>query len=130
MNYSSKVQEQMRWVRSSLFTESGRVRYAYLQIFEGNFFKAKFYLNNYGNHTRDFTYIDDATEILYKLLNVKILVSNSVVNICSNNPIRITRFLEFINKYFKKVKIYKGAFKSRCKKNTWIKLNDKENGKK
>ena len=30
--------------------------------------KKKFYLNNYGNHTRDFTYIKDVCEIMYKLL--------------------------------------------------------------
>ena len=46
--------------------------------------KSKFYLNNYGNHTRDFTYINDVTEILYKLLVLKFLGSNTVVNICSN----------------------------------------------
>ena len=28
----------------------------------------KFYLNNFGNHTRDFTYIIDACEIIEKLL--------------------------------------------------------------
>ena len=66
------------------------------------FQRTKFYLNNYGNHTRDFTYIDDVTEILHKLLNAKITESNVVVNICSNNPIKITRILKFINKYLKK----------------------------
>ena len=56
---------------------------------------------------------------MYKLLNVKILVSNSVVNICSNNPIRITRILEFINKYFKKKpKIYKRSFQKADVKKT------------
>ena len=62
--------------------------------------KTKFYLNNYGNHTRDFTYMMMLQKFCTNL-NVKILVSNSV-NICSNNSIRITRILEFINKYFKR----------------------------
>ena len=63
---------------------------------------SKFYLNNYGNHTRDFTYICDVTEILYKLLNIKFKKNNTVINICSNNPIKITKILNYINSYFKK----------------------------
>ena len=81
--------------------------------------KTKFYLNNYGNHTRDFTYINDVTDILYKLLNTKLLQSNIIVNICSNNPIKITKVLEFINKYFKnKPKIYKRSFQKADVKKT------------
>ena len=45
--------------------------------------KTKFYLNNYGNHTRDFTYIDDVIDILYKLMRIKFLENNTIVNICS-----------------------------------------------
>ena len=83
------------------------------------FKKTKFYLNNYGNHTRDFTYIDDVTEILYKLSRAKILGSNTVVNICSNNPIKITKILEFINVYFKKKpKILKRSFQKADVKKT------------
>ena len=74
--------------------------------------KTKFYLNNYGNHTIDFTYIDDVIDILYKLMKIKFLENNIIVNICSNNPIKITKVLNFINKYFqKKPKIYKEVFK-------------------
>ena len=31
----------------------------------------KFYLNNYGNHTRDFTYINDVCEIVNRLVFLK-----------------------------------------------------------
>ena len=31
--------------------------------------KKQFFLNNSGNHWRDFTYINDVVEILYKLKN-------------------------------------------------------------
>jgi len=83
------------------------------------FQRTKFYLNNYGNHTRDFTYIDDVTEILHKLSNAKITESNVVVNICSNNPIKITRILKFINKYLKKKpKIFKRSFQKADVKKT------------
>ena len=79
----------------------------------------KFYLNNYGNHTRDFTYINDVTEILYRLLNIRLLESNVIVNICSNKPIKITKVLEFINKFLKKkTKIYKRSFQKADVKKT------------
>ena len=91
----------------------GRPDTAYIYKYLKSIFqRTKFYLNNYGNHTRDFTYIDDVTEILHKLLNAKITRSNVVVNICSNNPIKITRILKFINKYLKKKpKIFKSFSK-------------------
>ena len=78
----------------------------------------KFYLNNYGNHTRDFTYIEDVKEILFLLLKKKI-DRNTVVNICSNNPVKITRVLNIINKKFRyKPKIYKRSFQKADVKKT------------
>ena len=64
--------------------------------------KEKFYLNNYGHHTRDFTYINDVNKILYHLLNKKHPFKHSVFNICSNNPIKITKILDLIDKITKK----------------------------
>ena len=87
----------------TVFGEWGRpdmLIYKYLKsVFDK---KSKFYLNNYGNHVRDFTYIYDVTQILYKLLNIKFKKNNTVINICSNNPIKITKILDHINRYFKK----------------------------
>ena len=81
--------------------------------------KTKFYLNNYGNHTRDFTYIDDVMDILYKLMRIKLSENNTIINICSNNPIKITKVLNFINKYFqKKPKIFKRSFQNADVKKT------------
>ena len=39
--------------------------YKYLQSIYNK--KKKFYLNNFGDHTRDFTYISDVCEIMFKL---------------------------------------------------------------
>ena len=53
----------------TVFGEWGRpdmLVYKYLQSIFNK--RKKFYLNNYGNHTRDFTYIKDVCEIMYKLL--------------------------------------------------------------
>ena len=78
----------------------------------------KFYLNNYGNHTRDFTYIEDVKKVLFLLLKKKI-DNNTVLNICSNNPVKITRVLNIINKRFRyKPKIYKRSFQKADVKKT------------
>jgi len=72
---------------------------------------------NYGNHTRDFTYIDDAVHMIYKFLNRapkrhKKIEENSSVspwkifNLSSNRPIKLMKFINKIEKYLdKKAKI-------------------------
>ncbi len=96
----------------TVFGEWGRpdmLVYQYLQSIYNK--KKTFYLNNFGNHTRDFTYIRDVCEIMFKLLNKKIKKKNEIFNICSNNPIKITSILEFINSHFlTKPKIKKRKF--------------------
>ena len=91
--------------------------YKYLKSLFDN--KTKFYLNNYGNHTRDFTYIGDVMDILYKFMRIKLTENNTIINICSNHPIKITKILNYINKYFqKKPKIYKRSFQKADVKKT------------
>ena len=61
----------------------------------------KFYLNNYGNHFRDFTYIDDViNNILILMKNLK--KKHIIFNICSNNPISLKFILKFLDKEFGK----------------------------
>ncbi len=69
-------------------------------------------LYNFGNHTRDFTYIDDVSEILLKLAHIenKKYFRNNIMNICSGKPIRLKDYLKFIEKlYGKKCKTKKIA---------------------
>jgi len=80
----------------TIYGEWGRPDMFLLKLFNASLQNKKFYLNNYGNHKRDFTYIDDAIKIVLKLINYKI-VNNEIFNICSNKPIKI---LDII-KYFK-----------------------------
>ena len=104
----------------TVFGEWGRpdmLIYKYLASIYDN--KKKFYLNNFGNHTRDFTYIKDVIEILYKLFTKKLKKKNIVVNICSNKPIKITKVIKIINKNFQlKPKIYKRGFQKADVKKT------------
>ena len=55
-----------------------------------------FELNNSGDHYRDFTYIDDVTKILIKILN-KNFFKYDVYNICSSKPL----FIKNVIKQFK-----------------------------
>ena len=69
----------------------------------------KFYLNNFGNHTRDFTYIQDVCNLVEKLIFYKKrLKSNEIFNICSNKPIKLTDIVKKLNNLtLKKPHLYK-----------------------
>ena len=56
-----------------------------------------FYLNNRGNHFRDFTYIQDVCIILKKLIYSKFKHQNLILNICSNKPLKLTDIIKRIN---------------------------------
>ena len=66
-----------------------------------------FLLFNKGDHYRDFTYIDDAIDICVSLLNKKITKRFDIFNICSSQPIHITKVINQINQFKKKPKILK-----------------------
>ena len=56
-----------------------------------------FFLYNYGNYVRDFTYVEDLAKILSKFLRVKKL-KNKIFNICSSKPIKVKKLINIINK--------------------------------
>jgi UDP-glucuronate 4-epimerase len=60
----------------------------------------KIILYNNGNNSRDFTFIDDVTEILTKgaILNS---IKNEIFNVCASKPIKIIYLLKFIEKHLK-----------------------------
>ena len=55
-------------------------------------------LFNKGNHTRDFTYIDDVIHFLEKMKNVKQKNNYSIYNVCSSRPIGLMKYLNEIEK--------------------------------
>lgn len=69
--------------------------------------KRSFELFNYGNHYRDFTYIEDAIKIVEKLSYLKTNKKFNIFNICSSKPIKITKILQIINKLKIKTKVIK-----------------------
>lgn len=65
-------------------------------------------LFNFGKHLRDFTYVDDVTKSILKILKKKSKnnIPHQILNIGSNNPIKLKFFLKTIEKYLnKKAKI-------------------------
>ena len=76
----------------------------FIKLLNASFNKKKFYLNNRGNHLRDFTYIGDVVNILMKLRKEKIS-KNEIFNICSNKPVGLNNIISFISKYIPKTKI-------------------------
>ena len=54
----------------------------------------KFLLYNKGDHYRDFTFIEDATDICVSLINKRLKKKFEIFNVCSSNPIHITKILQ------------------------------------
>ena len=90
----------------TVFGEWGRPDMFIIKYLDAAFNKKKFYLNNYGNHLRDFTYIDDVVGTILKLRQKK-MSGFEVFNICSNQPISLKKILKLLNKMIPKAKIIK-----------------------
>ena len=76
----------------TIYGEWGRPDMFLFKLFKSICLGKQFFLNNYGNHDRDFTHIDDAVNIIVKILKKKIS-SHQVFNISSNNPINIKKII-------------------------------------
>ncbi len=82
----------------TVFGEWGRPDMFMFKLFKAQVTNKTFYLNNYGNHLRDFTYIEDVVKIVTKIMN-KNFKNHEIFNICSNNPQNI---YEIANEFKKK----------------------------
>ena len=93
--------KQIKFVGLRFFTvygEWGRPDMFMIKYLEATYNKSKiFYLNNYGNHIRDFTYINDVCKILKKMIYVKLKHKHLIINICSNKPIKLTYVIKKID---------------------------------
>ncbi len=109
-NDLSKI-SKMKFIGLRFFTIYGiwgRPDMLIFKYLKKSFNKKTFYLNNFGNHSRDFTHVDDAVNIIDKLIKKKIKNNYMIFNICSNNPINIKQLINKINMKIKiKTKIKK-----------------------
>jgi len=81
----------------TVYGEWGRPDMMILKLLDAAYKKQKFYLNNSGNHWRDFTYIDDVVNILEILIKKKYR-SNQIFNICCGKPIFVRKLVNTISK--------------------------------
>ena len=84
----------------TVYGEWGRPDMFMMKYLQSSFNSSKkFYLNNFGNHIRDFTYIDDVCEIIKRLILSKNKKKyHQFFNICSNNPLNLSKIINQINK--------------------------------
>ena len=97
----------------TVYGEWGRPDMMIVKFISSFFNKSTFKLYNFGNHTRDFTYVGDVVEILSQLLKKnRYLSSNDILNICSNKPINLNKIIlhlksQNINPKIKKISLQK-----------------------
>jgi UDP-glucuronate 4-epimerase len=121
---SKKTNEEMADIYSNLynfnavglrfFTVFGEFGRPDMFLFKllNSYYKGKpFFLNNFGNHIRDFTYINDVVEMV---MNIKIDKNtyNQVFNICSSRPIHLKKMIRIVSNYTNLPKIIKVSFQN------------------
>ena len=82
----------------TVYGEWGRPDMFLFKIFNSIMKRKIFQLNNAGNHSRDFTYINDVNMVLDKLLNKKFKKGHQIFNICSSKTINIKYLISLIKK--------------------------------
>jgi UDP-glucuronate 4-epimerase len=97
--YSNVYKTQFIGLRFfTVFGEMGRPDMFIFKLLRSYFRKRVFYLNNKGNHYRDFTYIQDLKKILLFFLKTNFFFKNEVFNVCSNKPINLNIIIKFLEK--------------------------------
>ena len=82
----------------TVYGEWGRPDMFMMKYLSATYDQSKvFYLNNYGNHFRDFTYIGDVCKILKKLIYSKFKHQHLILNICSNKSLKLTNIIKMID---------------------------------
>ena len=94
----------------TVYGEWGRPDMVVFKILESAFKGKLFKLFNNGNHFRDFTYIDDVTDIIQRLIKHKFKNKHTILNICSSKPIKLTFLLKLCKKNNLKVNLRKVGF--------------------
>ena len=91
----------------TVYGEWGRPDMFFFKYLVSSVKKNIFYLNNYGDHFRDFTYIDDVTKIIFKLIKKKQKKKHLIFNICSGKSNHLSSIITELNKYVERPNIVK-----------------------
>jgi len=79
----------------SIYGEWGRPDMFIFKMIDSFYRKKIFYLYNYGDHIRDFTYISDAVSMILKI-NFSKKISHNIFNICSSKATEIKKVIQII----------------------------------
>lgn len=87
----------------TVYGEYGRPDMALFKFTKKIIRKEKIEVFNYGNHFRDFTYIEDVVEYITRILRKgsKKKIPYQIFNICSSDPISLKKYIATIKKYLK-----------------------------
>lgn len=91
----------------TVFGEYGRPDMFLIKFLDAYKNKKFFYLNNFGKHIRDFTYIKDVISLVLKL---KFYKKFEVFNVCSNRPVKLSHVIKIFKKFDVQPKIKKIKF--------------------
>ena len=91
----------------TVYGEWGRPDMFMIKYMLSSKFKKTFNLYNFGNHKRDFTYIKDVVNLVFKVSNSKIKKNYDIFNICSSKPLHLNKIIKLLNKNLDNVKIFK-----------------------
>jgi UDP-glucuronate 4-epimerase len=93
----------------TVYGEWGRPDMFLFKLYKSFHLKKYFYLNNSGDHRRDFTYIKDAINITKRIIFNKnsLQTDHKIFNICSNKPIKIKSIIDFFSKNIGVIKVKK-----------------------
>ena len=95
----------------TVFGPWGRPDMLILKLLDKVKSKKTFQINNFGNHSRDFTYIDDVTNMIFSLfLKYKKIKMFDYFNLCTNNPINLMKIINHIVKQAGKTKLKRVKF--------------------
>ncbi len=84
----------------TVYGEWGRPDMFFLKLFRSLKTNHTMFVNNFGDHVRDFTYIGDVVKYV-ELLAKKNIKKHDVYNICSNNPVNINKIVKDFKKNWK-----------------------------
>ena len=82
----------------TVYGEWGRPDMFIMKYLNAIYLKKKINIFNRGNHYRDFTYIDDVTSMVKKIIIKETKKNYQIYNICSNRPIYLKKLISIINK--------------------------------
>ena len=106
--YSEKYNMKIIGLRFfTVYGEWGRPDMFMIKYMLSSKLKRDFNLYNFGNHKRDFTYINDVVNIVYKVSNLKIKKNYDIFNICSSKPLHLNKIMALLNISLGKVNIIK-----------------------